>query len=177
MSYVLCLTWLNVLCFFPKQYDVLKFCNVYLYITLPVYVESVTVCNMACLGLRQHALATFIVDLPVFGRGEGGLWGGGGGVGLNLGLLTYNTERGPDPLWPSPSCNLVILWPTYTFLQVATVFRIRIRIGSGFNQVSGFGIRIRNPDPDPGGQKLPTKIGKKFQKFHVLKCWMFSFKG
>ncbi len=56
--------------------------------------ESVTVCNMACLGLRQHALATFIVDLPVFGRG-----GGGGGVGLNIGLLTYiHTERVPDPL-------------------------------------------------------------------------------
>jgi hypothetical protein len=39
------------------------------------------------------------------------------------------------------------------------VFRIRmwirIRIGSGFNQVSGsgFGIRIRDPDRDPGGQK------------------------
>ncbi len=30
------------------------------------------------------------------------------------------------------------------------------------------------PDPDPGGQKLLTKIGK-IQKFHVLKCWMFSF--
>jgi hypothetical protein len=33
----------------------------------------------------------------------------------------------------------------------------QIRIGSGFNRVSGSGfgirIRIRNPDPDPGGQK------------------------
>jgi hypothetical protein len=27
---------------------------------------------------------------------------------------------------------------------------------------------IRSVDPDPGGQKLPTKIEKK--KFHVLKC-------
>jgi hypothetical protein len=35
-----------------------------------------------------------------------------------------------------------------------------LRIGSGFNRVSGsgFGIRIRNPDPDPGGQKLPTEV-------------------
>jgi hypothetical protein len=34
-------------------------------------------------------------------------------------------------------------------------------------------IRIRNlnTDPDPGGQKLPTKV----EKIHVLKCWMASF--
>ncbi len=36
------------------------------------------------------------------------------------------------------------------------------------------------PDPDPGGQKMthkndPQKL-KFFYKFHVLKCWMFSFK-
>jgi hypothetical protein len=29
-----------------------------------------------------------------------------------------------------------------------------------------------DPDPDPGGQKLPTKI-EKSEKFHALKCWMF----
>jgi hypothetical protein len=34
--------------------------------------------------------------------------------------------------------------------------------------------RIRNPDPDPGGQKLATKV-EKIKKFHVLKCWMLSF--
>ena len=40
-----------------------------------------------------------------------------------------------------------------------TVFRMRIRVESGFSQVGGSGavfrirIRIRNPDPDPGGQK------------------------
>ena len=28
------------------------------------------------------------------------------------------------------------------------------------------------PDPDPGGQKQ-----KKIKKFHVLKCWKFSFEG
>ncbi len=38
-------------------------------------------------------------------------------------------------------------------------------------------IRIRNPDPDPGGQKRPTKVEKKIKKFHVLECWMFSFKS
>jgi len=34
-------------------------------------------------------------------------------------------------------------------------------------------IRIRNlnTDPDPGGQKWPTKV----EKIHVLKCWMASF--
>ena len=56
-----------------------------------------------------------------------------------------------------------------------------IRIGSG--SVSGsvlasirilwIRIRIRNlnTDPDPGGQKWPTKV----EKIHVLKCWMASF--
>jgi hypothetical protein len=35
------------------------------------------------------------------------------------------------------------------------------------------------PDLDPGGQKLPTKKKKlkKEKKFHVLKCWMFSFES
>ncbi len=31
-------------------------------------------------------------------------------------------------------------------------------------------------DPDPRGQKLPTKI-EKVKKFHVKKCLMFSFEG
>jgi hypothetical protein len=37
-------------------------------------------------------------------------------------------------------------------------------------------IRSVDPDPDPGGQKLPTKI-EKMKKFHVEKCWMFFFEG
>jgi hypothetical protein len=43
---------------------------------------------------------------------------------------------------------------------------------------SGQRIRIRNPDPDPGGQKLvlPTKV-EKIKKFHVLKCLMFFLEG
>jgi hypothetical protein len=35
-------------------------------------------------------------------------------------------------------------------------------------------ISIRNPDPDPEGLKGPTRVAK-INKFHVLKCWMFSF--
>jgi hypothetical protein len=37
-------------------------------------------------------------------------------------------------------------------------------------------IRIRNPDPDPGGQKLHTKV-EFFFKVHVLKCYMASFES
>jgi hypothetical protein len=48
--------------------------------------------------------------------------------------------------------------------------------GSGFNQVSGsgsvFGIRIRIQE----GKNDPQKK-KKIKKFHVLKCWMFSFES
>ncbi len=29
-------------------------------------------------------------------------------------------------------------------------------------------IRIRNPDPDPGGQKMTHKSRKKTKKFHVF---------
>ncbi len=39
-----------------------------------------------------------------------------------------------------------------------------------------FRIRIRNSDPDLGGQKLPTKI-EKVQKFHVLKCGCSLFRS
>jgi hypothetical protein len=31
-------------------------------------------------------------------------------------------------------------------------------------------------DPDPGEKQGPTKQEKK-NKFHVFKCWMFSFEG
>ena len=36
---------------------------------------------------------------------------------------------------------------------------------------SGQWIRIRNPDPEPGGQKRSTKV-EKIKKFHVLKSFM-----
>jgi hypothetical protein len=41
---------------------------------------------------------------------------------------------------------------------------------------SGKWIRMRNPDPDEGGQKWLTKVGN-FLKVHVLKCWMASFES
>jgi hypothetical protein len=44
----------------------------------------------------------------------------------------------------------------------------RIQIKSG----QWIRIRIRNLDPDPGGQR-----SRKVKKFHVLKCWMFSFES
>jgi hypothetical protein len=39
---------------------------------------------------------------------------------------------------------------------------------------TGFG-RL-NLEPNPRGQKWPTKVGKS-EKIQVLKCWMFSFEG
>ncbi len=54
-----------------------------------------------------------------------------------------------------------------------------------FRSRPGLGIRIcmdprsfelLDPDPDPGGQKLPTNT-EKIKNFYVLKCWMFSFEG
>jgi hypothetical protein len=44
-------------------------------------------------------------------------------------------------------------------IYILAVFRIRIH--------SGQWIRIRNLDPDPGGQKWPTKV-EKIKKFNVL---------
>ncbi len=44
---------------------------------------------------------------------------------------------------------------------------------------SGLWIRIpvcMDPNPDPGGQKLPTKK-EKVKNFHVSKCWMFPCEG
>jgi hypothetical protein len=49
-------------------------------------------------------------------------------------------------------------------------FRIRIQSGHWIR----IRFRIRNPDPDPGGQKLPTKV-EKIKTFHVLKWCMFFF--
>ncbi len=37
--------------------------------------------------------------------------------------------------------------------------------------------RIQNPDPDPEGQKWPTKIRGKNKKFHFLQFWMLSFEA
>jgi hypothetical protein len=38
-------------------------------------------------------------------------------------------------------------------------------------------IRIRNPDTNPESRraKIDPKNRKNDKKFHVLKCWMFSF--
>jgi hypothetical protein len=54
-------------------------------------------------------------------------------------------------------------------------------MGCGSGSVSGSGldpdsIGSVDPDPEPGGQKLPTKVEKNL-KFHVLKCWMASFES
>ncbi len=48
--------------------------------------------------------------------------------------------------------------------------RIRIRIGSGSNGVPGSGYGSRRA-------KITHKNRKKVNKFHYLKCWMFSFEG
>ncbi len=50
---------------------------------------------------------------------------------------------------------------------------------TGFNQVSGSGSGFRNriTDSDSGSGSRRAKITHKKKKFHVLKCWMFSFEG
>ena len=59
-----------------------------------------------------------------------------------------------------------LVFTIFSYLLVKkTGFWIRIQSGQWIR------IRIRNPDPDPGGQKLPTKG----EKIHVLKCWMASY--
>ncbi len=75
----------------------------------------------------------------------------------------------PDPerqKWPAKKENILNLtfWTTGRSSQ-----RFRVSWERQW-------IRIRNPDPDPGGQKWHTKL-EKIRKFHVLKCWMFSFEG
>jgi Leucine-rich repeat (LRR) protein len=50
---------------------------------------------------------------------------------------------------------------------------------SSYNKCCRSGLNpdsIESLDPDPGGQKLPQKK-EKVNKFHILKCWMFSFEG
>jgi hypothetical protein len=56
--------------------------------------------------------------------------------------------------------------------------------GSGLDQYS---VRSVHPDTNPDSEsrsgfgsktaKKTRKNGEKFKKFHVLKCWMFSFEG
>ncbi len=61
------------------------------------------------------------------------------------------------------------------FLLEAVIFKrlrvavVRIRIGIGFNQVCGYRSGSRRA-------KITHKNCKKL-RFHVLKCWMFSFEG
>jgi hypothetical protein len=38
-------------------------------------------------------------------------------------------------------------------------------------------MRIRNPDPDPGGQKLPAKVAKKIRNFCFEVLDAFSFES
>ncbi len=88
------------------------------------------------------------------------------------------TGRGPTRLkirncssWPprsfwtvrptsSPSSSPLTLSRYIAGLENDTFSRVADpdRIGSGFN-------RVRDSDPDPGGQKWPTKIEKKIEKF------------
>ncbi len=46
-------------------------------------------------------------------------------------------------------------------------------VGSRTNGHKGESSAV-NPDPDPGGKNDP-QTKKKGDKFHFLKCWMFSF--
>jgi hypothetical protein len=59
----------------------------------------------------------------------------------------------------------VQIYPTLALYKAG----LRIRIGSGFNRVSGFG-------PGSRRAKMTHKSRKNF-KVHVLKCWMASFES
>ncbi len=72
-------------------------------------------------------------------------------------FLQWVSNPSTSPSADKPSRRLVSL---VNF----SVFRIRIRIDFG------------QPDPDPEGKNFPQKY-KKVKKFHVLKCWMFSFES
>jgi hypothetical protein len=55
-----------------------------------------------------------------------------------------------------------------------------IQIGSGFNQVRGSVSPYPYPDSESGSGSRRAKMthkSRKIKKFHVLKCWMFSFEG
>ncbi len=82
-------------------------------------------------------------------------------------LLTNGSGSGPSYFrhWPS-RCRQ----KTNFLTQFFPALRFRIRIGSGFNRVSGSGSGSRRP-------KMTHKSTKKFVKVHVLKCWMASFES
>jgi hypothetical protein len=66
---------------------------------------------------------------------------------------------------PNPKCRLYLVFNfNIVYSRVADPDWIRIQSGQWIR------IRIRNPDPDPGGQKLPTKVEKnsKSSCFEVL---------
>ncbi len=81
-------------------------------------------------------------------------------------LSAYRRTSVPDPLGcgPSGSGSGAFFTPRSGMVNNP---RLRIRIGSGFNRVS----RIRNPDPDPGGQKWPTEVNKNIMSWSV--GWLF----
>ncbi len=66
-----------------------------------------------------------------------------------------------------PCCRLLV-WST---VRVADPDPYWIRIQSG----QRIRIRIRNPDRIQEGKNDPQIL--KSKKFHVFKCWMFSFEG
>ncbi len=72
---------------------------------------------------------------------------GGGGVSTQWSEVIRVTDPEPDPNW----------------------IRLRIQIGSGYG--SGTGSEL---DRDPKDKNDPQKW-EKIKKFHVLKCWKFSF--
>jgi hypothetical protein len=69
-----------------------------------------------------------------------------------------------------------MIFPIY-YSVISTVAFARVRVADPDPIQSGPWIRIRNPDPDPGGLKLPTKVEKKIENFMFLKCRMFSFES
>jgi hypothetical protein len=60
-------------------------------------------------------------------------------------------------------------------LRIVSAFReYNIKKQSYEFGLAWIAIHFGRLDPGPGGQKLPQKL-KTVKKFHVLKCWMFSF--
>jgi len=59
------------------------------------------------------------------------------------------------------------------FLKELQVLLIRFRT----DLVGWMRIRIPNADPYPEKRAEMTRKIETVEKFHVLKCWMFSFEG
>jgi hypothetical protein len=100
--------------------------------------------------------------------------GFGSGYGLDpKSIRSVDQDRTSEQKSIKQTTNNHIKVPFFTYKKGV---RIRIRIGTGFNQVRGsgsvFGIRIRIQE----GKNDPQKYNK-VQKFHVLTCWMFCFEG